>query len=554
VSGRRVASYGEPNGDWVADVFISYKREERQAVECLEQELRRLGLDVWFDARLQPGKAFTDEIVEEIDNCRAMLVCWSPSAVASEYVRGEADLGRQRGVLVQATISNCRLVPPFNSLHAVALDDWLAHPIHSHSGWKKILQRIGTLCEREDIASYGALDVEAPAEALRTWIERHKSSPLFMAVDELLQVRDAEEAERTRLQQEARERRAREEAERREREAAARAGAEAELALNVSWPARRRTLRRTPLTLHVKHLWQDVLCGAHDFVRRNQAGVFFTSLGVLMVPLLIAAVALQNALDAGHWQRTQPVESARTETTETEPPEPPPANPTTQPRIETPPVIDEDALARANSRHLQRLLDQAATGVFWRTQSTLILHDAPEASAPVVASIEPDAVLLGYVAWSDMFVAKHDARWIAFWITPRSAPPRWAFARSDYLLRINDETPAVADALHPLVATTPLSRQPTCPIPLGEDDLPTIAVSSGINRSERITLLARVFLDEQAHVTRLAVLYPSAPPRDAGLLESVMRQRIAELRCRPALNDAGHPMPWFLTVRFAFDA
>lgn len=222
VSGRRVTSYGEPDGGWVADVFISYKREERQAVERLAQELRRLGLDVWFDARLEPGKAFTDEIVEEIDNCRAMLVCWSPSALASEYVRGEADLGRQRGVLVQAMISHCRLVPPFNSLHAVALDDWLAHPVHSHSGWKRILQRIGALCGREDIESYGALDVQAAASVLRAWLAQHEASPLFMAVDELLRARDVEEAEGQRLEQEARERRGREEAERRAREEASR--------------------------------------------------------------------------------------------------------------------------------------------------------------------------------------------------------------------------------------------------------------------------------------------------------------------------------------------
>jgi hypothetical protein len=37
-------------GAWVADVFIGYKREERAAVERLAQELRVLGLSVWFDA------------------------------------------------------------------------------------------------------------------------------------------------------------------------------------------------------------------------------------------------------------------------------------------------------------------------------------------------------------------------------------------------------------------------------------------------------------------------------------------------------------------------
>ena len=61
------------NGGWVADVFISYKREERQAVERLAQELRKLGLDVWFDASLNAGEAFSDEIDREARAAKAIL-------------------------------------------------------------------------------------------------------------------------------------------------------------------------------------------------------------------------------------------------------------------------------------------------------------------------------------------------------------------------------------------------------------------------------------------------------------------------------------------------
>jgi hypothetical protein len=209
----------------MADVFISYKREEQQAVERLAQELRRLGLDVWFDASLNAGEAFSDEIDREARAAKAILICWSPAARASDWVKSEALIGftnKKLAACYAAGPDGFDPPAPFNSIHAEDLRAWLAAPSHTHAGWKSVLRRIGKLCGREDIEGFGALDVQAPASVLRAWLAQHEASPLFMAVDELLRARDAEEAERARLEQEARERRAREEAERRAREDAAR--------------------------------------------------------------------------------------------------------------------------------------------------------------------------------------------------------------------------------------------------------------------------------------------------------------------------------------------
>jgi hypothetical protein len=61
---------------------------------------------------------------------------------------------------------------------------------------------LARLCGREDVESYGALDVQAPAATLRRWLTQHNASPLFMTVDALLNARDAEDAERARLEAE----------------------------------------------------------------------------------------------------------------------------------------------------------------------------------------------------------------------------------------------------------------------------------------------------------------------------------------------------------------
>lgn len=205
----------------MADVFISYKREERQAVERLAQELRMLDLDVWFDASLNAGEAFSDEIDREARAAKAILVCWSPGARASDWVKAEALIGFTNKKLAACYAAGPDAFDPpapFNSIHAEDLRAWLAAPSHTHAGWKSILRRVGRLCGREDIESYGALDVRVPASMLRAWLAHHEESPLFRVVDELLRVRDAEDGARILLEQETRERRAREEFERRERE------------------------------------------------------------------------------------------------------------------------------------------------------------------------------------------------------------------------------------------------------------------------------------------------------------------------------------------------
>jgi formylglycine-generating enzyme required for sulfatase activity len=212
----------------MADVFISYKREERTAVERLAHELRALGLSVWFDASLSAGESFSDEIDREARSAKAILVCWSPAARGSDWVKAEALIG-----FTNKTLAACYVAgpdgfdppAPFNATHAEDLRAWLAAPSASHAGWKSLLRRIGWLCGREDVESFGALDVQAPASALRAWLTRHEASPLFMTVDSLLRGRDAEDAERARLEQEARARRAQEEAERARAEAARRAAA-----------------------------------------------------------------------------------------------------------------------------------------------------------------------------------------------------------------------------------------------------------------------------------------------------------------------------------------
>ncbi len=57
---------------------------------AIARKLEELKLKVWFDAELRSGTSFDTEIDRQVRAAKCVLVCWSPGAVASDWVRGEA--------------------------------------------------------------------------------------------------------------------------------------------------------------------------------------------------------------------------------------------------------------------------------------------------------------------------------------------------------------------------------------------------------------------------------------------------------------------------------
>jgi hypothetical protein len=99
----------------MADVFLSYKREEREKVTALAEALKRVGLDVWFDPELAPGDAYARVINDQLNTAAVIVVCWSKSAVDSDWVQAEAHRAHARGVYVSAKLEACDPPVPFNA-------------------------------------------------------------------------------------------------------------------------------------------------------------------------------------------------------------------------------------------------------------------------------------------------------------------------------------------------------------------------------------------------------------------------------------------------------
>src|SRR4051794_12305986 len=78
------------------DIFISYKKEEREVAALLATRLTEAGYDVWWDDALLAGERFEDEISTVLDESRMVVVLWSAQSVKSDWVKAEAESARQQ--------------------------------------------------------------------------------------------------------------------------------------------------------------------------------------------------------------------------------------------------------------------------------------------------------------------------------------------------------------------------------------------------------------------------------------------------------------------------
>ncbi len=109
----------------MADIFISYAREDREMAHRLATALEANSWSVWWDRHMRSIRPIDEEITEQLENARCVLVLWSSTAVKSHWVKDEAAEGRDRGILVSARIDQARPPLGFRAFHVHDLDGWV---------------------------------------------------------------------------------------------------------------------------------------------------------------------------------------------------------------------------------------------------------------------------------------------------------------------------------------------------------------------------------------------------------------------------------------------
>jgi len=127
----------------MADIFISYAREDRRRAGVLVDALTRRGWTVWWDRELRHGRDFGESIQEQLDSARCVIVLWSTASLKSAHVLEEAEEGRANGRLVPAMIEPVQLPLGFRRLQAADLTDWAGDT--SHDEYARFEQSIASL-------------------------------------------------------------------------------------------------------------------------------------------------------------------------------------------------------------------------------------------------------------------------------------------------------------------------------------------------------------------------------------------------------------------------
>ncbi|HLI18070.1 MAG TPA: TIR domain-containing protein [Rhodanobacteraceae bacterium] len=134
----------------MADVFISYARADKARVAPLVAAIEAKGWSVWWDPEISPGQEFDDQIDAEIDAAKAVLVIWTPTSVASRWVRGEAREAAERGILVPVRFEQARLPMDVRAIHTTDLDEWNENPASAQA--QEFLRALGAMIARSQAA------------------------------------------------------------------------------------------------------------------------------------------------------------------------------------------------------------------------------------------------------------------------------------------------------------------------------------------------------------------------------------------------------------------
>lgn len=123
----------------MSDIFVSYARSTEEKAAAVERALRDCGYSVWRDAELPVHRSYAEVIEERLKISKAVVVLWSAEAVKSQWVRAEADIARNFGTLVQASVDETIPPIPFNQIQCASIVDWTGQA--GHSGWSKFRLR-----------------------------------------------------------------------------------------------------------------------------------------------------------------------------------------------------------------------------------------------------------------------------------------------------------------------------------------------------------------------------------------------------------------------------
>src|SRR5690242_5390659 len=126
----------------MADVFVSYKAEDRRRIKPLVEALQNEGFSVWWDEQIGGGATWRHEIETELNAAKCVIVVWSNRSVGPDgtFVQDEATRAQQRHVYVPILIDKVHLPLGFGETQALPLTGW--HGNRSDPQYQSVLAAV----------------------------------------------------------------------------------------------------------------------------------------------------------------------------------------------------------------------------------------------------------------------------------------------------------------------------------------------------------------------------------------------------------------------------
>lgn len=149
----------------VANVFISYKREDSEIAGRIAAALRDQGLTVWFDEEITARESWDATIEREIEAAAAVVVLWTPRSIGSDWVRTEAHYAMERGKLVPVCIEDCVIPIAFLLRQTIQLIGWDGND--QNRQWRKLLTWVEDLVLQKGAGATSLQEDQAPSNRFR---------------------------------------------------------------------------------------------------------------------------------------------------------------------------------------------------------------------------------------------------------------------------------------------------------------------------------------------------------------------------------------------------
>lgn len=138
----------------MADVFVSYKKEDRDRVGPIVEALRQDGIGVWWDQDIEPGAPWDQTIAQQIESAHCVVVVWSSLSITAPWVKEEAGLGKARGILVPVRIHDVDPPLGFGLIQTADLRLWKGD--RGQKVWLDFTSTIARVLRGESVAQLAA--------------------------------------------------------------------------------------------------------------------------------------------------------------------------------------------------------------------------------------------------------------------------------------------------------------------------------------------------------------------------------------------------------------